>query len=462
MSSFVFFATVALFLVLNLVVGLSRTKGMTISGFRADMDRHGAVGLAFSVVGTIVGGGMFLAVGQMGYEGGVVGYALGAASLVGLAVLSGLVPLVRKRMTAAGAETLVDLLDKSYSTRVATQFAVVNALMYLFLLAAQFVAAYQATVFLSAHTAHTFIPWALFGLAVLVMLTYPVIGGLPKDISTDVLQSLLFGTVAAILAVSIFRANVLQRMWTELPLTHLTGAGDPGKGYGPLFLVGIALFVPALFLVRMDMWQRVRAARSSSAALGSLVFAAVASFLAYGVFTTVGIWRRMDAAAIPLADARYATLDFLARQFPDPIMQALMLGGLYAAILSSADTFTNNAAVFCEFIASSRAPLPDDRRLRRARLAALLMTLMALALGILQQDLVELIASAFTLLLVYLMPVLGLLAPSLRSKMGAEVAPLAGVTLFVVLFLASSAKLALAPAVVTAVVIYWILHALRR
>lgn len=462
MSSLVFFVMVALFLSVNLIVGFRRTRGMTFSDFRADRDRHGTMVLAVSITGTIVGGGMFLGVGQMGYEGGVVGYALGAASLVGLWVLGALVPLMRKRMEATGAETLVDLVEKCYSARVAAQFGLVNALMYTFLLAAQFVAAFQATVFVSAHTMYASVPWVLLALGVLVMFSYPVIGGLPKDISTDILQVLLIAVVAVTLTGSLLQAGVLVRMWTELPITHLTGSGDVGKGYGPLFLLGVALFMPALFLVRMDMWQRVRAARTSTGALTAFVLAGVASFFFYGVFTTLGIWRRLDGVVFPLADGRYATLDLLARQFPDPLLQAVMFAGLYAAILSSADTFTNNTAVFCEYLVSSRGASSPAKRLRNARASALLMTLVALGLGVLEGDIVELLAGAFTLLLVYLMPVLGLLVPSLQSRMGAEVAPWTGVLLFSVLFVTWSAKLAFAPAVVVAVVVYGVLRALGR
>src|SRR2546430_14321163 len=66
--------------------------------YAADPNAHGWFRIGISLIGTIVGGGMFLAVAQIGFEAGIVGYLVGIAYVIGLVIVAFLIPRIRAVM----------------------------------------------------------------------------------------------------------------------------------------------------------------------------------------------------------------------------------------------------------------------------------------------------------------------------------------------------------------------------
>ncbi|MBP9032488.1 MAG: hypothetical protein KBG29_01255 [Pseudomonadales bacterium] len=429
----------------------------------ADPDYHRPFPILLSTIGTIVGGGMFLAVGQIGFEAGVTGIVIGVAYVVGFSLLGVFAPTFRRVLESHKADTLIELLEACYSRRVAIQFSVVSAAMYFFLLAGQFVALHEFAVYAQALCAHTWMPWALVGLGAGSMLVYPVIGGLRKDISTDIVQVLLvvFGTLVLVRG---FLADPLSgSMWGKLPTEHLSGMGSPDKGYGILFLVGVLIFVPGMFLVRNDLWQRIRASRDATRLKSTFIAAGVVSCLFYVVFTLIGMW----AQATGTSQAKTATLDMMVRSVQDPVILGLVVGAFFAAILSSADTFINNASGFLARVCfpgawERREQKEGDRTLIIwSRSFAIAVTIVGALLGWVAADIVDLLVGAFSLLLIYLPVVLGTFVPAWRNERSAFVSPAAGVAVFVALFFLWNAKMAFAPAVLISITLFAVIGASR-
>lgn len=456
MNTWAFVLVVAATIVLVNVAAFARRSERGFRTYFADPNHHRSIPIFLSTVGTIVGGGMFLAVGQIGYEAGITGIVIGVSYLVGLSLLAVFAPALRKALAQHDCVTLIDLLETSYSKRVATLFSAVSACMYFFLLAGQFVALYEFAHYAESLTSAVWVPWALVALGGTSMLLYPVIGGLRKDISTDVFQVVLvIGATVGLMWLFLDDPHA-SGMWTTLPAEHLSGVGNSERGYGPLFLVGVLVFVPGLFLVRNDMWQRIGAAKSARHLRLVFVSAGACSCLFYIAFTLIGMWALDSGIPSP----KTATLDMIVRSSPGPWVLGLMIGALFAAVLSSADTFVNNASGFLTRIARpfDWARMRDDANNRKllvwSRCFAFLIVLVGATLAWVSRDIVDLLVAAFSLLLIFLPTVLGTFLPAWRRESAAYYGSWAGLLLFGVLFFAWSPKLAFAPAVLVAILVY--------
>lgn len=454
MTSYLFVAIVLLTLVgTNVIAFWKRGDG----GFRvyaADPNNHSMLSIALSLIGTIVGGGMFLAVGQIGYEAGVVGYVFGLCTLAGLLLVASLASRLREAMDVARSDTLIDLLQVRFSGRVSVLFSFVNLAMYFFLLAGQFVAMYSFVAFTKTLTPHIHeaLPWILFATGAISMLVYPIIGGLRKDIVTDKFQVGLIVFAAGALWYTFTSDKTGSAMWKTLPVEHMSATG-----YGIVFLLGVVLFVPGLFLVRMDVWQRVRAARNTGAAVLGLIIGGIAAAMFYFVFTSLGMW----AFAENTASAEMATLSVIVMKIQSPALLGVVIGAFFAAILSSADTFINIISVSIGRVLwgdlwsqKNSAEDASVRLLRNARVFAVVAVLIAIVIAWIAGDFVDLLVGAFSLLLMFLPTILGTFVESWRCEAAAFYSSLLGVVIFTPLFFFWNPKLAFAPSVVLSVIVY--------
>ena len=145
MNELVFAITVGVLICVNILIAFIRKTGSNGSFLQyiADPNKNQYSIISLTLTSTIVGGGMFLAVGQMGYESRYVGIALGTIYLIGLGAAGMLTQRIRSMMKEQRCYTLLDFLSENYDKKVTTQFNIVNFVMYLFLLSSQFVAMYQ-------------------------------------------------------------------------------------------------------------------------------------------------------------------------------------------------------------------------------------------------------------------------------------------------------------------------------
>jgi len=332
--------------------------------------------------------------------------------------------------------------------------------MYLFLLAGQFVALFKFAAFVSDRNGETVLPWCLVGMAALSLFLYPVIGGVRKDIRTDVIQMLLVLVASVAVMVQIARVGLGDAVFSKLTPEHLTGTG-----YGVVFIVGAILFLTPAFLVRMDVWQRIRTARTTADAKWGFLVAAVASCFFYFLFTTVGMW----AFASGAQGGINASLDLIYGQFGNPWILGLIIGAFFAAVLSSADTFINNTSIFAArlaFEADWRKKREDggaaSKLLFWSRVFALALTAVGIVLAVVSPNFVDLLVGAFSILLLFLPTVCGLFVKEWRDTAAAFWSTNVGLVLFLCCFFAWNPKLAFAPAVLVSGILFPVIRALRR
>ncbi len=451
MNSYIFVCIVTLTLLTNIILAFIRRKGFTFSIYAADPNIWNWLVIATTLTGTIVGGGMFLAVGQIGYEAGTVGFVLGIIYLVGLAIVGVFTKNIREMMDKGKHVTLIDLLKKTYSDSVVMQFCIVNLFMYIFLLAGQFVAVFQFAQFTQTATGNIWIPLSLVSIALISIFLYPILGGLRKDIQTDIIQALIVLTASGLVLVKLISSGVLKSLWTELPASHLTGSG-----YGVVFVLGAILFLTPSFLVRMDIWQRIRTAKTEGDSTRGFWIAGITSCFFYFFFTTIGMW----AYVTKLPNSKVVTLDLINQQFQSPWVLGIIMGAFFAAVLSSADTFINNTSLFATKIVfpslwNQKSQKSSDRSLLiRSRVFAVIFIIVSIVLGYFVPNFVDLLVGAFSLLLIYLPTVLGLFVENWRNPRAALWSSNTGVLLFVALFFGWNPKLAFAPAVIISIIVF--------
>lgn len=455
MNSYIFAGIVAVTLLINFVWAFLKRKGITFSIYAADPNKHNSLIIALSLVGTIVGGGMFIAVGQIGYEAGIVGYVLGFIYLIGLVIVGIFAKTIRDMMDKDNCDSLLDLLGSLYGNRVTFQFCFVNLIMYTFLLAAQFVGLFLFAQYVQSLTGILWLPWSLVIFAVIVIFFYPVVGGLRKDIRTDIIQVSIVLLASIIILWQIISKGILCSMWEQLSPSHLSGTG-----YGMVFVVGAILFLTPSFLVRMDIWQRIRAANSEKASMRAFWIAGIISCFFFIFFTTIGMW----AYVLNLPSGKYSTFELINQQFQNPVILGVIFGAFFAAVLSSADTFINNTSLFLTRItfsslwAKKREESADKSLLYWSRVFAIGFIVISLALAYIIPNFVDLLVGAFSLLLIYLPTILGLFVETWRDKKASFWSSNLGVILFVILFFGWNPKMAFAPAVIVSIITYSLVH----
>lgn len=451
-----FLAVVLIFILTNIVWAWWRNRDITFSTYVSEANQYSWAFLAASVSGTIVGGGMFLAVGQIGYEAGLLGYFIGIIYLVGFCLIAVFSTVARDILNANNSPTLIDLIADIYGKRTAAQFSVISGLIYLILLSSQFLGVFVLAKFIiDAGFANSWMIWVVVGLGILAAFLYPVVGGLRKDIQTDVLQLAVMAAAVVFIGWLVGPQLAARGFWAALQPEQITGTG-----YGSLFLIGVIVLLTPSFFVRMDIWQRIRAARSDRDCKLAFVIAGLVSLTFYVIFTSVGMLASVKGAP----NASLATPYLIFNAFGNELILGLIVGSFFAAVLSSADTFINNVSIFFSRLffptdwASAKSGKGGANVLKRMRFTALVATALAVLLAIVVSDLVDLLVGAFSLLLIYIPMVAGLFIKSWRNEKAVFWSTNVGILAFFLLFFFWEPKLAIGPAVLMSIAIFVILR----
>ena len=108
MESLFLIIGVIAYIIISFLIGLWKSKGVNLENFVASRNSIGFWAILFSLVGTIVGGGMFFGVGQIGYEAGILGYIIGACYIVGFFLLGLTIPKIRKLFENKNYLSMID------------------------------------------------------------------------------------------------------------------------------------------------------------------------------------------------------------------------------------------------------------------------------------------------------------------------------------------------------------------
>lgn len=328
-----------------LLYGVRRGIGIPLAEYVANRDRTSGRAVFFSIVGTCLGGWMFFGVTAIGYEAGVVGYAIGFAYAVGLVMMGLLAPVAKGIAKEGSCDIVDDVVAFRYGEKARYLISSVNLVVLLAFIASQVIALQSLLSVVGGRLA----PWTVvFGVAVVVF--YTGLAGYAGVVGTDIVQFLFFVLGSVVLFVFI-AAKLGVSTLADVPAEYFTGYGPVALGYGKMFVIGaFAFFAPSL-LVRTDLWQRIASAKDASKARWALIGAAPVMLLGYVVFTTIGIYaravfgtelldKRQTAKAGMLLFEHVLKRESSGTLLTEVVFSAVVLG-VFGAVMSTADSFLN-------------------------------------------------------------------------------------------------------------------------
>jgi len=301
------------------------------------------------VIGTSLGAAITIGYVGLVYKHGLCFMYIGFFFLAGLTLLYTMIPTIRAQSQSASALTFEEY-DAKGSRNLKVLIGFVNTLMFLGLLLAQFQALWLLL--------DTFVPnralW-LFLVTAIVVISYTCLYGLRGIFRNDVWQTLAIVLWLGVIAWVVIRNADSIPQIAELPQVMLNG-----KSMGLLPLLVAALFIPWTALARADHWQRIRAATDDRAAQISYGVLLIVMLIAYIALALGGLMIRVLKP--DLQDYNTAPYEML--KLCPPWLAALGIIGIYAALLSSADSFLNicSLSLVSLFEGFSNSASRDNRR----------------------------------------------------------------------------------------------------
>jgi solute:Na+ symporter, SSS family len=351
--------------------------------------------LVVSLLATIVGGGMFLGVTELGFEGGLPCFALGVSYLVGSIVMAVLAPTIRKACADAGVISLSGLLERRYPHKaLAYVFSGSTFFVFLLMLAVQWVSFAQLVqyyVSVSFGSSVFLVAVILSGCSTMI---YTVQGGFRRDVATDVWQMGLTVVGCSVLLAGIGGSELVAKVSTLGPAFFAVGS------HGVVFFIGTLLFVAPTFLVRFDLWQRILTAKSDGSARLAFIVSGAFALLFFLFFGLLGMY----AKSIGMQDAKFAALRLIDSRLHG-VGLALAIVSFFAAVGSSADTFLGVGGLALTTLVKRSsleiaAGQPEFKK--TARLCTAFVGVAATALALYFGDIINLFSTAFGLLLAFL------------------------------------------------------------
>ena len=361
--------------------------------------RYGTGRIAASLIVTIFGASTTMGVIGLGYSRGLTGAwwpLIGAIALVPFGLF------LAGRVRDLAVYTLPDILRRAYGNRVAVPAALMIAVSWCGIIAAQMVA---GAYLLSGVFPVGYGP--ALAIVAAVFIVYTFWGGQLSVVRTDSWQLVLFVT-GLLVCLALVLADVLGTgvdIGVTLPPEHLHFPVSSEFGWYQL-LVYYPLIVGLPFLVGPDLYSRVLCAKDGAVARRSVFVAAAAVVPIAVMLAVLGVLIR---ARFPEIVPEAALPEAIGRLFPIGV-KGLIVAGFLAAIMSSADTTLVTAATILSLnVLSPLGSESDDRRLGHTKICLVAVGCAAWLIAAFQQGIIS------ALLLGYTIYVGGVVVPTVAS-----------------------------------------------
>lgn len=341
-------------------VGLWSSRGVRdFDDFALSRGHFGSGALAMTVVATGVGGGVVVGMAEKGYAMGI-GCAIG---LLGFALQLFLIGRLAPKIVRLGAPLSVGEMIGQYYGKAAR---IATGLLWL-AFCAGIIAAQLAALGMLLSSYFPLSPAYCAAIGAILLLAYCCAGGIRAVVLTDLLQlTLMLITLPLVAAFALYKLGGIQTLLVRLPTDHLSPIGHLSPFqlaalFGG-FLLG-DLFIPPM-MQRVVMASQDRIARRSFSAAALLT----TPFCLLG--TLMGLTAFVFNSDLPSSVA----LPYLFQEVLPGWVGLLAAVGLMAAILSSADSYLQAAAVAVVHDLVTplrRTPFESSSALQLARLSTL-------------------------------------------------------------------------------------------
>ncbi len=329
---------IAIYLIFIIYLTLKHVKSHDLENYLVNNRNTKLVPLVFTTLATFVGGGTSIGLMAMGYESGFAAVGIGIAYVIGFMIMIRFAGKIHRIGVKERIYSFPQYLNSRYTkadedpgfARVFSAMVTgVNIFIFFFLLAAQFVA--MASLLKFAFEVDYTYAAIISGI---IIITYTALAGMAGVIVTDSLQFIII----VLMIIFIFIPGIIEDTdWlnrlSELPKDMTNGTAE---GIG--FLIALPLFLSWSVLVRMDIWQRVLAAKSDAVARKMSLWSGIGMLPFYIIFPLIGMTVRITHGEHLLSeDVTYIFLNDHSNAF----ILGFAVIGLLSALMSSGDSFLN-------------------------------------------------------------------------------------------------------------------------
>lgn len=315
--------------------------------------------------GTIIGGANF----AYNY-GPIAGMIFFAGTPLGILVLL----LIARRIRRAARHTIPELLEARFGTGVRTVAALVTAVAYIGLVAAQFVGGGYVLALITPLDATQ---GTLVVAVVVTVLT--VTGGLFSVAYTDFVSAvLILAALVASVPIVLLAIGGPSDYWQGLP----EAASTPTGGLTGLQLLGYFLPLFLLLLADQNLYQRLAAAKDERSARNSTLGMLFSSFF---VFVPVVLLATAAAILIPGINGDESVLRLASEGHLPVVLGGVLLAGAVAFVITTGSSFMLSGAsniAFDLFARFGGSRIGDRGTLIVQRVSVLAIALVAIALGL--------------------------------------------------------------------------------
>lgn len=359
--------------------------------------------LVFTILATFVGGGTSIGLMALGYESGFAAVAIGVAYVIGFGIMWRYAGRIREYGAKNNIYSFPHFLNHTYTSNENKSFAKafsatvsgVNIFIFFFILAAQFVAMASLLKF-SFEIGYT----TAAIISAVIIIAYTAIAGLSGVIITDTVQFIAI----VIMIVLIFIPGIVSDTEYFARLNELPKEMLNGTQLGIVFLVGTPVFLSWSVLARMDIWQRILAAKNSKTAKKVSLWSGLGMLPFYIIFPMVGMATRiiLDHELQPNETAGVAYL-FIDRHSTG-VLLAFAIVGLLSALMSSGDSFLNIISISAvkDFAGWSKTQNISKKKAHlMIRVATFIFGITALAMALIFPNIVDLMVVGISTITIF-------------------------------------------------------------
>lgn len=319
----------AVYAAVIIVVALASLRyGDTMENFLVAGRKQKKILVVASMLASTIGGGITIGTVQNAARIGFPAFWFVAAG--GIAhFLQGL--LLSKKVRESNALTMAQLADTVAGAQARTLTSLIILITWTGIAAAQFTAAARVITTLTG-SPH----WVSVTIAAAFIVVYTLIGGQKSVLRTDLFQ---FGFLAVALIATLAYLYIAAPPESGKIVVNLFNAK-----FGPLDLVYYVVVMGGSYFICPMMFSRILSADTPDTARRSSFLSGTGMFAFAFILVFIGLW----VSASGFDSGKLDPLNALAKSRLPPLLGMLLVLGLLAAILSTADTVLITAAGILE------------------------------------------------------------------------------------------------------------------
>lgn len=383
---FLDYVVVIVYLLGILAVGVSTARDVkTLNDFSVSNRNFSAVIIFATLSASFIGGGYTMGNAEKVYQWGIIYIvALWGFSIKEMMVAKWIVPRIDQ---SPDKISVGDIMQEAYGKSSKVVTGLFSTLLCAGIVGAQVSAVgYVFNLFLNVHYALG----ALIGFGIVII--YTTIGGIRAVVLTDIFQLIILGVgLPLTLIYGIYYVGGIETIINTVPHDHLSLFGHlsfiSALSLFFVFFLGEALIPPYI--------QRLLIGRNLDHIKRGVFWSGLLSIPFFAIVGCIGLVAlTMDTTINPNLAIPYVVQEIL------PVgIKGLVVAGIIAIVMSSADSFLNSAAVaICRDIIEplKREPLRPEQSLKIARVATVATGLIAMVFALSIDSVLEILIYAYT------------------------------------------------------------------